>query len=228
MIHEIDEALHGLLTAEVLGTTGIEVVFDAPTREWVARRNAPTINLFLYSVQESLAHRQQGRLAEYAPDGTVAAIHDPPRRYHLSYLITAWTKRAQDEHRLLSVLLSGLIARGTLPADRLTGSLAALGVTVPYTIALPPGEGRTLADVRSALGGELKPALDLVVTMPLAAARQPAGPAVTEALLVRTVDRTDPRRAELRRARYEGEGEESVRAVGVRRVRGAAGRPVPG
>ncbi|MDH6577871.1 DUF4255 domain-containing protein [Kitasatospora sp. MAP5-34] len=238
MIHEIDEALHGLLAGEVLGTTGIEVVFDAPTREWAARRNAPTVNLFLYDIRESVAHRQQGRRPEYAADGTVVAVHGPPRWFDLSYLVTAWTKRPQDEHRLLSVLLAGLLGRGSLPADRLTGSLAALGLDVAYTIALPPGEGRALADVWSALGGELKPSLDLVVTSPMPAVRQLVGPPVTDALLVhavdRTVDRTDGR-AELRRPRYEGDTEQpgvTPPAVGARRVRGEAGRrpaagPVP-
>ncbi|MDH6137737.1 hypothetical protein P3T37_007170 [Kitasatospora sp. MAA4] len=211
MIHEIDEALHGLLTEEVLGAGEIEVVFDAPTREWAARRNAPTINLFLYDIRESLVHRQQGRLPERAADGTLLAVHEPARWFDLSYLVTAWTKRPQDEHRLLSVLLAGLLGRGALPAERLTGSLAAGGRSVPYTVALPPGEGRALADVWSSLGGELKPSLDLVVTAPLAAARRPVGPPVTDALVLRTLDRT----------------EDAVPAVGIRRARRAPQGPVP-
>ncbi|MGW7542621.1 DUF4255 domain-containing protein [Streptomyces sp. NPDC054770] len=223
MIHEVDEALHGLLTAEVLGPAGVEVAFDAPTRDWAARRNAPAVNLFLYDLRESLAHRQQGRRPEYKADGTTVAVHEPPRWFELSYLVTAWTTRPQDEHRLLATLLTGLMARPSLPAEHLTGSLAALGLTVPCTIARPPGEGRALADVWSALGGELKPSLDLVVTAPLSAAPRPVGPPVTDGLLVRTSDRTDDRtRSELRRARYEGDALEAT--VGVRRVRGTVSR----
>ncbi|GAA1214530.1 DUF4255 domain-containing protein [Kitasatospora nipponensis] len=225
MIHEIDEALHGLLTSQVLATSGIEVVFDAPTREWASRRNAPTVNLFLYDIREAVEHRQQGRRAHHAADGTVAAVQGPPRWFALSYLVTAWTKRPQDEHRLLSDLLCGLMDGDVLPAERLGGSLAALALAVPYTIALPPGEGRALADVWSALGGELKPSLDLVVTAPLAAARRPVGPAVTDALVVRAVDRADPRRGELRRPRHEGVSEDG--AIGVRRVRGETDRRPP-
>jgi hypothetical protein len=240
VIHEVDEILQGMLTDDVLAGTGMEVVFDAPTTAWAARRNAPTINLFLYDIREATAHRQQGRIAELDADGTTVAVREPPRWFTLSYLVTAWTKRAQDEHRLLSVLLAGLLRHPTLPGDRLTGSLAALGLAVPCTVALPPGEGRALADVWSALGGELKPSLDLVVTVPLSASRQETAPPVTDALLLRAVDatgaagggRTPPaaaRRDEVRRSRFEGAAEAPGGAVpvGVRRVRGEAARRGP-
>ena len=37
---------------------------------------------------------------------------------------------------------------------------------MPVTVALPPPEDRSFADVWSALGGELKPSLDIVVSAP--------------------------------------------------------------
>ena len=49
----------------------------------------------------------------------------------------------------------------------LTGPLTELGLPIPITIALPPPEDRAFADVWSALGGELKPSIDLVVIAPL-------------------------------------------------------------
>jgi hypothetical protein len=191
MIHEVDEALQGLLGEDILSATGSEVVFEAPTRGWAARRSGPAINVFLYDVREDLLRRQQGRLAEPDTNGITAAVHEPPRWYSLSYLVTAWTKRPQDEHRLLSVLLAGLAGEGYLPPARLTGSLADLGLTVPVSIALPPTENRALADVWSALGGELKPSLDLVVTAPLVPRGRPAAPPVSEALELRVHDRSD-------------------------------------
>ncbi len=62
------------------------------------------------------------------------------------------------------------------------------------TIALPPPADRSIADVWSALGGELKPSLDLVVTAPLDMnAPIPAAPPVMETPLFRMVrpDGTD-------------------------------------
>jgi hypothetical protein len=50
------------------------------------------------------------------------------------------------------------------------------------TVALPPAEDRSLADVWSALGGELKPSLDVQVTAPMTSGQRiQAGPLVREA-----------------------------------------------
>ncbi|MGR4882470.1 DUF4255 domain-containing protein [Streptomyces sp. LARHCF249] len=232
MIHEVDEALAELLGDEVLGAGGIEVLFDAPTREWAARRNAPTVNVFLYDIREDLARREHGRRREYGvPRGETVAEHAPPRWFTLSYLVTVWTKRPQDEHRLLSALLSGLIARNALEPDRLRGRLAELGLPLPYTVACPAGEHRSLSDIWSALGGELKPSLDLVVTAPVAGTRRLPAALVTDALVLDLggVEESGP--SETRRLRYESEPERSTRPaepVGARRVRGGAGRPGTG
>ena len=48
---------------------------------------------------------------------------------------------------------------------------------MPLTVALPPPEDRSFADVWSALGGELKPSLDVVVSAPTDTGRvYPAAP----------------------------------------------------
>lgn len=181
MIHEVDESLRSLVRREALGGTQVSVVFDAPNREWAAKVNAPTVNLYLYDIREDLRRRSRGLSNEYGERGTVVARHRPPRYFKLSYLITAWTRRPEDEHRLLSSLLLCLLRHDAVPRAHLTGSLAELPLTVPMTIALPPPEDRSFADVWSALGGELKPSLDLVVSVPLIDAGSFAvGPPVTE------------------------------------------------
>ena len=97
----------------------------------------------------------------------------------LSYLITAWTQRPEDEHRLLSDLLMGFMRYEAVPPALLGGSLDELALPVPMTVALPPPEDRAFADVWSALGGELKPSLDVVVTAPTdTGQRRETGPPV--------------------------------------------------
>ncbi|MFG2570721.1 DUF4255 domain-containing protein [Streptomyces sp. NPDC048567] len=179
MIHEVDDVLRSLIRAEVLGGGQITVVFDAPTREWAAKVNAPMVNLYLYDIREDMRRRERGLHNEYDERGAVVARRRPPRYFKLSYLITAWTKRPEDEHRLLSSLLACLLGYEALPPERLAGSLAGIGAAVPMSIALPPPEDRSFADVWSALGGELKPSLDLVVSVPVTASpTYPAGPPV--------------------------------------------------
>ncbi|MFE6775591.1 DUF4255 domain-containing protein [Streptomyces sp. NPDC057702] len=181
MIHEVDEVLRALFRTDVLAGAQIAVVFDAPTREWAAKVNAPTVNLYLYDIREDMRLRERGLHNEYDARGVVVARRRPPRFFKLSYLITAWTKRPEDEHRLLSSLLTCLLRHESLPAERLTGTLAEIGVAVPMTVALPPPEDRSFADVWSALGGELKPSLDLVVSVPVTESPiYPAGPPVTD------------------------------------------------
>jgi hypothetical protein len=176
VIHEVDAALLALIEREATGTKDVEVVFDAPTKDWAGRRNAPTIDVYLYDIREDLRRRERGLLNEYA-DGRIAARHLPPRYFKLSYLVTAWTQRPEDEHRLLSSLLACFLRHEELPADTLSGPLAELGLSVPLTIALPPPEDRSFADVWSALGGELKPSLDVVVSAPTTTGRvYPAAP----------------------------------------------------
>jgi hypothetical protein len=181
MIHEVDSALRALILREGLDGADAEVVFDAPTKDWAARRNAPTVDVYLYDIREDLRRRQRGMVNQFDEDGRVVARHLPPRHFKLSYLITAWTQRPVDEHRLLSGLLACFLRHDAVPADLLGEPLTALGLPVPVSVALPPPEDRSFADVWSALGGELKPSLDIVVSVPTdTGQRREVGPPVAE------------------------------------------------
>ncbi|HEU4546761.1 MAG TPA: Pvc16 family protein [Microlunatus sp.] len=167
MIHEVDSALRTLIEREAAGMRDVEIVFDAPTREWAGRRNSPTIDVYLYDIREDLRRRERGMHNVYDESNLVVSRRLPPRHFKLSYLVTAWTQRPEDEHRLLSSLLVCFLKYDALPADVLTGPLTELGLPIPITIALPPPEDRAFADVWSALGRELKPSIDIVVSTPL-------------------------------------------------------------
>ncbi|MFI8002861.1 DUF4255 domain-containing protein [Streptomyces sp. NPDC086010] len=183
MIHEVDDILRGLLLRGAFAGSDVEVTFDAPTRDWAARRNAPTIDAYLYDIREDTNRRQRGKVSLRDEQGIVLGQHQPPRWFRLSYLVTAWTKRPQDEHRMLSAVLHTLLPKEILPPEDLTGTLAQLGLSVPLTVAGLHTEARSLADIWSALGGELKPSLDVVITAPfLASPEYKVGPPVTEGL----------------------------------------------
>ncbi|WP_405861613.1 DUF4255 domain-containing protein [Streptomyces sp. NBC_00090] len=162
MIHEIDEALRRLLAPVVTG----DIAFDAPTRDWAARRNAPTLNAYLYDIREDVARRERGAYAERDANGIVTRRRQPPRWFRLSYLVTAWTSRPEDEHRLLSGALALLLPHEMLTGEAVPESVRSIATSLPLSVATPPAESRSLADIWSALGGELKPSLDVVVTTP--------------------------------------------------------------
>ncbi|MFF5639306.1 DUF4255 domain-containing protein [Streptomyces sp. NPDC012825] len=187
MIHEIDGALRRLLAPAVTG----EVAFDAPTRDWAARRNEPTLNAYLYDIREDVERRERGVLAERDVRGIVTRRRRPVRWFRLSYLVTAWTARPEDEHRLLSGALALLLPHEVLPDEVVPESVRRVSTALPLSVAVPPAESRSLAEIWSALGGELKPSLDVVVVtpFPVAPAYDPAPPVTVGAeLVVRGID----------------------------------------
>jgi hypothetical protein len=181
MIHEVDESLRKVILREALNGSGAELAFDAPTKEWAAKRNKPTVDLYLYDIREDLGRRDVGYERVRDRDGLVTGRQPPPRRFALSYIVTAWTQRPEDEHRLLSAILACFLRFEALPEDVLEGSLTDQPLPVLVKVALPPAEDRSISDLWTALGGELKPSLDLVVTAPFDLGRAVvAGPPVLE------------------------------------------------
>lgn len=129
MIHEVDAALLALIEQEAVGTNDIEVLFDAPTKEWAGRRNAPTINVYLYDIREDLRRRERGLLNEY-DDGRIAARHLPPRFFQAvlpDHGVDPATRRAR---RLLSSLLACFLRHDCIPEDLLSGPIADLGLQI--------------------------------------------------------------------------------------------------
>jgi hypothetical protein len=181
MIDDVDASLRTLLSSGGPGLAGIEVSFDAPTTEWASRRSAPTVNVFLYDLREDLHRRSAGRTEERDSAGRVIARRRMRRFFRLSYLLTAWTSRPEDEHHLLSALLRCCIQHQRLPQTALVGTLAVARDPTTLTVGRPPSDDRSISEVWSALGGELKPSLDLAVSAPVDVDEvDPIGPPVLE------------------------------------------------
>ncbi|HVA75006.1 MAG TPA: DUF4255 domain-containing protein [Acidimicrobiales bacterium] len=200
MINEVDEVLRSLVKAEVVQGTDVEVLFDAPTRDWASRRNTPTLDMYLYDIREDTRRRATGFIEARNEEGVVVDRSSLPRYIKLAYLITAWTQRPEDEHRLLSSVLACFMKYEIAPATFLTPLLAELETPVGLQIAYPPPEDRQVSDVWSSLGGDLKPSVDLVVTVPMVpAALYEIAQAVMKPMRLRsfaqvTVEGEDPER----------------------------------
>lgn len=201
MIHDVDETLRALIERDVIDA-GVDVSFDAPNKEWAGRLNKPTVNVFLYDIREDVGRRDVAPQPVRDDNGTIIGRRPPARRLRLSYLLTAWTQRPEDEHRLLSALLYGLVRSDELPPELLVGSLATATVPTLTTLALPPTQDRSLSDVWTAMGGELKASIDLVVIAPLEPEREfETGPPVDRPPLFRIS--ADDALTEERQARAE-------------------------
>ncbi len=184
MIQDVDESLRALVKRDALNGSKADIAFDAPNKEWSSRRNTPTVDLYLYDIREDLEQREvmwEDIRGDSHNARLITERRPPPRRFKLSYLVTAWTQRPEDEHRLLSSLLACFLRNQTMPADVLSGALVQSRQPITLNIALPPPQDRSISDVWSALGGELKASLDLVVNAPFEVkVAIPAGPPVLE------------------------------------------------
>jgi hypothetical protein len=179
MLHLLDESLETFLRAVVpLPARDVDVVFDAPDGTWAAGVSRPTVNLYLWDVRPNLAEREWGQELIEHENGR-RSRREPLPRVDCRYLVTAWTTEVQDEHSLLGNVLAALLLHPTIDPAHLQGPLA---VVRPLpTIHLRSGDGAENSDFWSALGGQLKPGLDLVVTATVdAALLVPAGPPVQE------------------------------------------------
>jgi hypothetical protein len=181
MIHEVDAGIRALIRRDAVNGGDVEVAFDAPTREWAAKRTAPTVDVYLFDIREDVQRRRVEPEPVRDDEGVVIGRRRPPRRYRLSYLITAWTQRPEDEHRLLSSVLHAFLPHEELPRDVLEGPLSDEPQPVYLTIGLPPPAERSIGEIWSAMGGELKPSLELVLSAPFVVGElRHAGPPVEE------------------------------------------------
>jgi Pvc16 N-terminal domain/CarboxypepD_reg-like domain len=177
-IADLDEALRLLLERELArhGFDGVQIAFDAPSREWSGKLTGPAVDLFLYDLREAAAR------AELTPTerrvGGRATVSAPPLRLELSYAVSAWTKAVEDEHRLLSQVVAILHSHRRLPSDLLQGPLAANPrLREAESSVGRPREGK--ADFWTSVGGQYKASIDLAVVLTFdSGASAVRGPAV--------------------------------------------------
>ena len=164
MLADLDETLRGMLKGELgrHGFEGIEIAFDAPTREWSGQLSAPAVNLFLYDMRESEDDRPSGWTKQRVGDEYVEG--PPPLVMEVSYAITAWAQAVEDEHRLLSQVLAVLYAFPQLPEDALNGRLRNGSQSLAIKAKVGQAKGDK-ADFWTAVGGQYKASLDYVVRM---------------------------------------------------------------
>jgi hypothetical protein len=213
MLADLDAAIRSMLETELaaLGFDGIEIAFDAPTREWSAGVSAPTLNLFLYDLRES-DRGPAADLTERRANGRVQRER-PALQLDCAYSITAWTRAVQDEHRMLSQVLAILLAHEQLPREALGEGLASSAGSVKTRVGRPKRDGA--AEFWTALGGQYKLSLDYVAIVPCDPGVSFHRGPPTRTQTVHVADRA-----------ARGTTTELHRTAGV--VRDAAGRPVAG
>jgi hypothetical protein len=165
MLADLDESLRTLLQRELgrHGFDNVEIAFEAPAKEWSSQLASPTVNAFLYDLRESTDHRHR-TVDERRTNGGAFETR-PPLILECSYAMTAWTQAVEDEHRLLSQLLTILYSYPRLPADALSGRLSNGAQRYPILGKIGQAKTEGKADFWNAVGGQYKASLDYVVTL---------------------------------------------------------------
>ncbi len=177
MLHLLDDALEAYLRGEVpLQGNDVDVVFARPDKEWGAAVIRPTINLFLWDIRRNTGAQESGM--EWMEVGGKRMRRAPQPRVDCRYMVTAWAGDPRDEHQLLGAVLGALMRFSEMPERYLVGPL---GETRPLpTINVPRFDGSHNADFWTAISGEMRPAVDLVISATFdAAVLAEAGPPVT-------------------------------------------------
>ncbi len=163
MIDELDRSLERWLRAAVPLPNGVaEIGFDAPEKDWDARRSTPLVDLFLYSLVPSKERAATGsRLIER--DGGLAR-EKPVPVVDARYLISVWGGGSGVEHDLLGRVMNLLAASKEIPAEHLSESLRS--VRPAPIVSLAPDEGTTTTQLWSSLSVPPRPAVQLLVQTP--------------------------------------------------------------
>lgn len=204
MIDELDATLHELLAGAVPALQDVsttvaddQVAFRPPDDAWrthvAGSLKRRALDVYLVDVHENARLRSNERVRVY--DQGIVADEPAPVRLDCHYLVTAWSPaqetagRSADEHRLLYQAAAALLAHRPLVAvDVWGGTLPPTVATLPGDAQLPltvaPAEGYPhLSYFWSAMGADprWKPALSLVVTLPVLGRRFDHGPPVATA-----------------------------------------------
>ena len=165
MLSDLNVALQHLLEERGrIPAEDVDVTFDPPVKAWVDARTRPTVNLFLFDIEENTELRDA---AVHTSREHGRGVHRmPPRRFDLHYLVSALTTDNADEHLLLWRTLVTLLQHPQLPRELLPDALCTTGVPLIGKVTKPEGAPRTL-DLWATLDVPPRPALLYLVTVPV-------------------------------------------------------------
>jgi hypothetical protein len=167
MINDLDETLKQLLIQKAgLDPSEVDISFDIPTRDWSTPVTRPTINLYLFDIRENRQLRELDWDEESSIDGQVTRKRIP-LRIDVSYMVTCWTSAVEDQHRLLWRVLETFFRNTPLPDEVLQGQMNHLLRPARTEIAQPDGILKNVSDFWGALENQLRPAINVVITLEL-------------------------------------------------------------
>lgn len=166
MLDDLDKTLEKLLIEEgKINKNEIDISFEQPTGEWSARLSRPTLNLWCFDLRENLKLRNMDM--QRTDNGNWGRTSLLPRRMDLVYLVTAWARKIEDEHRLLWRALGTLKRFPVLKPDVCEGLMRHQTRDIPMLVADPSNIQVNLTDLWSVMENQMRLGFTLQATVEL-------------------------------------------------------------
>jgi hypothetical protein len=166
MIQDFDKTIEkAIYELGRLSRTEVDVSFEQPNGEWSARINRPTVNVWCFDMVENVKLRHHSWEFETRGQTAVGRIH--PMRFDLTYLVTAWARKVEDEHNLLWRALSALVQVREIEPERAEGLLKDQPFRIPLLVGHMPERTASLSDLWSVLNNQMRLGFTFVVTLAL-------------------------------------------------------------
>lgn len=185
MLHDFDRTIEKILRDRGnMVANEIDVAFEQPTSEWSATLSRPTINCWAFDLRENVKLRNMEMQVNRNMKKNEAHMRRFPMRVDVTYLITAWARKAEDEHQLLWRALGALAHYMALIPEDCEGSLKDQPYDLPIKVAQITEAATNMTDLWSVLDNEMKMGFTLVTTLALDIDRVLEAPLVLEGRLI--------------------------------------------
>lgn len=203
MLHDLDNAIKKLIYERgKISRNEIDIEFDQPTGEWSSRLSRPALNCWCFDVRENIKLRKLDVSVERSPDNQRgmtgfgrAAMRVPPLRFSFTYLITAWARKVEDEHKLLWRALGALAGQTILAPQYYEGELSDQPYEIPLMVGQMTEAASAFTDLWSVLDNDMHLGFTFQATLALDGQRDFEAPLVLETDI--RFGQTDPTRERL-------------------------------
>lgn len=182
MLYDLNKTLEKLLVEQgKLTPNQIDISFEQPNGQWSARLSRPTLNCWCFDVRENLKLRQADLSTTRTGNRAVTALG--PRRMDLTFLVTAWAGKIEDEHQLLWRALAALKRIPAITPRDAEGLLRYQSRDVPLLVADTSTTNINLVDLWGVLDNQMRLGFTLIATVELDVELSIEAPLVLEATI---------------------------------------------
>lgn len=166
MIPDLDKTIEKILYANGgFSRNDIDVSFDTPDREWSSRLSRPSISCWAFDLRENMKLRSLER--QVSRNGSQTSTLYPSYRMDVTYLITAWARKMEDEHRLLWRALAALKRTPVLKPRDCEGELRYQQHDVLMLTATPSDHPTNMVDLWGVVDNVMHMGFTLCATLEL-------------------------------------------------------------